>query len=652
MSKLLWKPSEEQVKNANMTRFIDFVNKHYGQNFENYFNLYDWSINNIPEFWESMWDFGEVVASKRFDTVVDDLKKFPGTKWFVGAKLNYAENLLRHRDNHTAFIFKGENQKEVRMSYSELYNTVARVAGSLRDSGIGVGDRVVGYMPNMIETAVAMLASTSIGAVWASSATDIGPNAALDRFGQIEPRIMFTADGYFYKGRTFNTLANAAKVVEGIPSIEKLIVVPYTEETPDIGNIPKALHYQDFLSSESGGDIQFEQVPSDHPVYIMFSSGTTGKPKCMVQGTAGILVNHLKELILHTDLRKEDVHWFITTASWMMWNWMMSSLATGNTLVLYDGNPNYPDPGATWKLVQDEKVTMFGCSATYINFLRGQNIRPGKDYDLTSLREIWQTGSVLLPEGFEYVYKEIKEDLHFNSSSGGTDINGCFCTGSPIQPVYAGELQGPGLGMKINSYDENGKPVVDRQGELVCEAPAPPMPLYFWNDPDGKKYYNAYFNVYPGIWRHGDYVLLNSNTRGIIFFGRSDSLLMPSGVRIGTSEIYNQVEELEEVADSLAIGQKWKEDQRIILFVKLAEGNQLTEDLIKKIKVTLRKNASPRHVPAKILEAPDIPYTFSGKKVESAITNIINGKAVTNRDALANPESLDYYEKITKELQI
>ncbi len=652
MSKLLWEPSEEQIKNANMTKFIDFVNIRYGQNFENYFELYDWSIENIPEFWESMWDFGEIVASKRFETVVDDLKKFPGAKWFVGAILNYAENLLRHRDDHTAFIFKGENQKEARMSYSELYNTVARLARSLRDSGVGVGDRVVGYMPNMIETAVAMLASTSIGAVWASSATDIGPNAALDRFGQIEPRVMFTADGYFYKGRTFNTLSNAAKVVDGIPSIEKLVVVPYTEDTPDIGNISKAIHYQDFLSSESGGDIQFEQVPSDHPVYIMFSSGTTGKPKCMVQGTAGILVNHLKELILHTDLRKDDVHWFITTASWMMWNWMMSSLATGNTLVLYDGNPNYPDPGVTWKLVQDEKVTMFGCSATYINFLRGQNMKPGKDYDLSSLREIWQTGSVLLPEGFEYVYKEIKEDLHFNSSSGGTDINGCFCTGSPIQPVYAGELQGPGLGMKINSYGPNGNPVVDKQGELVCEAPAPPMPLYFWNDPDGKKYHNAYFNVYPGIWRHGDYVLLNSKTQGVIFFGRSDSLLMPSGVRIGTSEIYNLVEELEEVADSLAIGQKWKEDQRIILFVKLAEGHQLTDDLIKKIKVTLRKNASPRHVPAKILEAPDIPYTFSGKKVESAITNIINGKAVTNRDALANPESLDYYEKITKDLQI
>ena len=649
MGKLLWEPSDDTFEKANMTQFIDFVNERHGRNFQNYFELYDWSVKDIPDFWATMWDFSEIKVSQPYETVVDDLSKFPGASWFVDAKLNFAENLLRHRDEHTAFIFKGESQKEARMSYAELYDSVARLARSLREMGVEPGDRVVGYMPNMIETAVAMLAATSVGATWASSATDIGPGAALDRFGQIEPKVMFTADGYFYKGRTFSTLQNALKVVEGIPSIEKLVVVPYTEEKPDIENVSKAVHYNDFLS-QSAGDIQFEQMPSDHPVFIMFSSGTTGKPKCMVQSSAGILVNQLKELILHTDLRKEDVHWFITTASWMMWNWMMTSLATGNTLLLYDGNPNYPDQNAPWQLIQDEKVTMFGCSATYINFMRAQNMSPRKGFDLTHLREIWQTGSVLLPEGFEYVYREIKKDLHFNSSSGGTDINGCFFTGSPIQPVYAGELQGPGLGMKINAYDENGKPVVDRQGELVCEAPAPPMPLYFWNDPDGKKYHNAYFNVYPGIWRHGDYVTINSKTKGVIFFGRSDSLLMPSGVRIGTSEIYNQVEELPEVADSLAIGQRWKEDQRIILFVQLAEGHELTDELMKKIKVTLRTNASPRHVPAMILAAPDIPYTFSGKKVESAVTNIINGKAVTNRDALKNPDSLDYFEKIVGEL--
>jgi acetoacetyl-CoA synthetase len=406
------------------------------------------------------------------------------------------------------------------------------------------------------------------------------------------------------------------------------------------------VYWDDFLSRERGLEIQFEQLPFDHPVYIMFSSGTTGKPKCLVQGAGGILINHLKELMLHTDLRREDVHFFITTCSWMMWNWIMSSLAIGNTLILYDGNPNFPDLGAMWKLIQDEKVTMFGTSATYISFIRSQELKPGKDYDLSSLQEIWQTGSPLSPEGFEYVYREIKEDLWFNSSSGGTDINGCFCTGSPINPVYAGELQVPALAMKINVYDESGNPVVDREGELVCEAPAPSMPLYFWNDPDNRKYKEAYFNVYPNVWRHGDYVKINSKTGGLTFSGRSDAVLKPSGVRIGTAEIYNQVEKLEEIADSLAIGQNWKGDQRIILFVKLAEGHDLNEDLKNKIKKTLREKASPRHIPAKIIEVSDIPYTLNMKKVESAVTNLIHGRPVLNRDALINPKSLDAYQNL------
>jgi acetoacetyl-CoA synthetase len=650
MSKLLWKPSEERKKNANITRFMDFVNKRYHQDFHSYNQLYDWSINKIPDFWASVWDFVGIKASKGYDLVVDDANKMPGAKWFIGARLNFAENLLRNRDDHPAFIFKGENQKSANMSYRELYDSVACLAKSLREIGITPGDRVVGYMPNMIETAVAMLAATSIGAVWSSSATDIGPRAAIDRFGQIEPKVLFTADGYFYKGKTFRTILNAAEVARGIPSLEKVIVVSYTEDKPDISPIPNSVHYDDFLAKEMGLKIQFEQLPSDHPVFIMFSSGTTGKPKCLVQGAAGILINHLKELIIHTDLRREDVHFFITTCSWMMWNWVMSSLAVANTIILYDGNPNYPDLGTMWKLIQEEKVTMFGCSASYINFIRSQGCQPGKDYDLSSLREIWQTGSSLLPEGFEYAYREIKEDLHFNSSSGGTDINGCFCTGNPIIPVYAGQLQGPALGMKVKAYDEKGTAVVDQQGELVCEAPSPPMPLYFWNDPDGKKYREAYFSTYPNTWRHGDYITIHSDTGGFTFFGRSDSVLQPSGVRIGTAEIYNQVEELEEVADSLAIGQDWRKDQRIILFVKLTEGYLLTEDLKNKIKTVLRKNASPRHVPAKIIGVPYIPYTLNMKKVESAVRNIVNGRPVLNRDALINPESLDYYEDL-KELR-
>lgn len=653
MGKLLWEPSEERKRNANMTKFMDFVNKRYSKGFRSYGELYDWSINNIPDFWASVWDFTEIKASKGYETVVDDLSKFPGAKWFIGARLNFAENLLRYKDDHTAFIFKGETQKTAKMSYAELYDSVARLAKSLREIGVTPGDRVAAYMPNMMETAIAMLAATSIGAVWASCATDIGPGAALDRFGQIEPKVLFTVNGYFYKGKAFNSLSNAAEIAKGMPSIKRVIVASYTEEKPDISYIPNSVYWDDFLSKERGLEIQFEQLPFDHPVYIMFSSGTTGKPKCMVQGAGGILINHLKELILHTDLKREDVHFFITTCSWMMWNWMLTSLAVGNTLILYDGNPAYPDPGAMWKLVQDEKVTMFGTSASYINFIRSQGLKPGKDYDLSSLQQIWQTGSPLSAEGFEYVYQEIKKDLWFNSSSGGTDINGCFCTGSPISPVYAGELQGPGLGMKVKAYDEKGAPIMDQEGELVCEAPSPSMPLYFWNDPNGEKYKEAYFTVYPNVWRHGDYIMVHSDTRGIIFFGRSDSVLKPSGVRIGTAEIYNQVEELEEVADSLAIGQSWEGDQRVVLFVKPAEGCNLTEDLKNKIRKTLREKASPRHVPAKIIEVPDIPYTLNMKKVESAVTNIIHGRLVADaqRAALINPESLDYYEKLKEELQ-
>ena len=648
MSKMLWKPWEDSIKNTNMYKFMQFINERYGTDFTEYSPLYQWSIDNIPEFWASFWEYANIKYSKTYDRVIDDINRMLGAKWFEGARLNFAENLLKYRDNHTAFIFRGETQKSATMTYEELYDSVARLAKSLRQIGVAPGDRVAAYMPNMMETAIAMLAATSIGAIWASCATDIGSRAVLDRFGQIEPKVLFTVDAYFYKGKAFSSLSNAAEIAKEIPSIEKVIVASYAEEEPDINHIPNSAHYDDFLSEENGLEIQFEQLPFDHPIYIMFSSGTTRKPKCLVQGAGGILINHLKELILHTDLRREDVHFFVTTCSWMMWNWMLSSLAVGNTLILYDGNPGYPDPGAMWKLVQDEKVTMFGTSASYINFIRSQGVKPGKVYDLSSLREIWQTGSPLSPEGFEYVYQEIKEDVWFNSSSGGTDINGCFCTGSPISPVYAGELQFPALAMKINVYDEKGNPIVDREGELVCEAPAPSMPLYFWNDPDNKRYKEAYFDVYPNVWRHGDYVKINSETGGLTFYGRSDAVLKPSGVRIGTAEIYNQVEKLEEIADSLAIGQNWKGDQRIILFLKPAEGYHLTDDLKDKIKRTLREKASPRHVPAKIIETPDIPYTLNMKKVESAVTNILHARPVLNRDALINPESLDYYQNISE----
>lgn len=650
MGKLLWEPSEEQKKKANMTKFISYVNEKYALKFDSYDELYDWSIKNIPDFWATMWEFGQVKASRKHDEVVDDLTKFPGARWFGGARLNFAENQLRYRDNHVAFIFKGEAEKSARMTYAELYNSVVRIAKSLRDIGVRPGDRVAAYMPNLMETAIAMLASTAIGAVWSSCATDLGPQAALDRLGQIEPKVLFTVDGYFYKGKAFSCLDKAGEVANSIPSLEKVIVVRYTDEKSDISHIPRSLYYDQFIDRKEI-EIQFEQLPFDHPVFIMFSSGTTGKPKCLVQGAGGILVNHLKELMLHTDLRREDIIFYITTCSWMMWNWLLSSLAMGATVVLYDGNPNYPNSGAMWELIQDEKVTIFGTSASYINYIRGEGLEPGKDYDLSSLRQISQTGSPLSAEGFEYVYKAVKKDLHFNSIAGGTDINGCFVAGSPTVPVYAGEAQRPGLAMKVNCYNEKGNPVRDQMGELVVEAPAPPMPLYFWNDPNGQRYKQAYFSIYPNVWRHGDYIMIHSDTKGVTFYGRSDAVLKPSGVRIGTAEIYNQVEKLREIADSLAVGQDWKGDQRVVLFVKLAEGYALTDELKNRIKKALRENASPRHVPARIIEVPDIPYTLNMKKVEVAVMNLIHGRPVSNRDALVNPESLDYYESILPELQ-
>ncbi len=650
MAKLLWEPSEKQKMESNLVRFMGDVNTKHKSQITGYEQLYNWSVNDIPNFWAAVWDFVEIKASRGFDDVVDDPGKMPGAKWFDGARLNFAENLLRYRDDRTALIFRGETKKTARMSYAELYDTVARLAKSLRQIGVQPGDRVTAYMPNMMETIIFMLAATSIGAAWASCATDVGLDATTDRLCQIEPKVLFTVDGYYYKGKFFDALSKAAGLVERTPSIEKVVVASYSGEKTDISGVPNAVHYEDFLAGESNLEIEFEQLPFDHPLYIMFSSGTTGKPKCMVQGTGGILINHLKELLLHTDLKREDVLFYITTCSWMMWNWMASSLAVGNTLVLYDGNPNYPDNSAMWKLIEDEKITVFGCSATYINYLSSEGEKPGKTHDLSSLKEISQTGSPLSADGFEYVYRNIKKDLWFNSISGGTDINGCFCAGNPISPVFAGQLQGPALGMKVNVYDEAGRPVLDQRGELVCEASSPSMPLYFWNDPENKKYRQAYFDIYPGVWRHGDYVDRHSDTGGFTFYGRSDSVLQPSGVRIGTSEIYNQVDKLEEVVDSLAIGQEWQGDQRIILFVKLAEGFSLSEELKITIKKTLRENASPRHVPAKILQVPDIPFTLNMKKVESAVTNIIHGRSVTNREALVNPQCLDYYENLLDEI--
>ena len=649
MAKLLWKPSEEKIKNSNIYRFMNFINEKHHQDFAEYEALYQWSIDNISDFWASFWEFAQIKFSKPYDRVIDDVTKMPGAKWFEGARLNFAQNLLSYTDDRIALIFRGEDQVRREVTYAELYDEVARVAKSLKEAGVQNGDRVAGFMPNMPETVIAMLAATSMGAIWSSCSPDFGIKGVLDRFGQIKPKVLFTANGYFFKGKDLDSLDRVSQVLKEIPSIEKVVVVSYTQEEPDISGLPNALSYRDFRSPDQNLGIDFEQLPFDHPLYIMYTSGTTGLPKCMVQSAGGILLHHLKELTLHTDLKREDTIFYFTTCGWMMWNWLVSSLAVGSTLVLFDGNPFHPDPGAFWQMAQDDKIGIFGTSAGYISALMGAGVRPGKEYDLGPLKAITSTGSPLSVEGFEYVYREIKEDVQLASISGGSDINGCFALGNPMGPVYAGELQCRGLAMKVEAFDENGKPIRNQQGELVCTAPSPSMPIYFWNDPDTEKYHAAYFDVYPNVWRHGDFIEINDRG-GVTIYGRSDATLNPGGVRIGTAEIYRQVEQLEEIQDSLVVGQNWKDDVRVILFVQMAEGNELTEELKNKIRKYIRTNASPRHVPAKIVTVPDIPYTLNMKKVELAVKKVIHGQEVLNKDALRNPESLDYYAHL-KELQ-
>jgi acetoacetyl-CoA synthetase len=655
----LWEPSKKWIKNAEVTHFIEFVNKEYGLKLKEGKDLYKWSVEKIPDFWDAMWKFSGIRASQPYDKVVEDLNVFPGTKWFPGAKLNFAENLLKYKDEQLAFIFQGETKVSKNITYAELNRTVARLAKSLKEMGIKVGDRIVSYIPNLIETPTAMLATTAIGAVWASCGAELQSSAVIDRFGQIEPRVLFAVDGYYYRDKVFDIRDNVKAVVDAIPSIEKVVVVSYiTDGKADISNIPKAVNWEDFISKDQDPPLEFEQLPFDHPVYVMFSSGTTGKPKCMVQSGGGVLINHLKELIISTDCKRSDVITYITAPSWMMWNWLISALAVGATIFLYDGNPLYPDPLRFFELIEKHKISIFGTSAAYIHYLMGLGAKPAEKYNLSELREISQTASTLSPEGFEYVYQEIKKDLFFNSISGGTDINGCFAGAIPILPVYSGELQGRAIGMKVESYNENAEPIEDEQAELVCEAPAPSMPTYFWGDDENMtKYKAAYFDYFKdtgkNVWRHGDYIVIHSDTGGITFWGRSDAVLKPSGVRIGTAEIYNVVEQLPEITDSLVIGQKYEGDIRIVMFVLLDEGYELTDELKTKIRQTLREKTSPRHVPKLIIQAPEdgIPYTFSNKKVEIAVTKIIHGMVVANRGALRNPESLDFYMEMKDKLQ-
>ncbi len=644
MAKLLWKPSPERIAQANMTRFIRFVNERHGLDIRDYDALYDWSIREIPAFWEAVWEFAGIRHSAPYEAVLEN-PVMPGAKWFRGARLNFAENLLRYRDDRTALVFVREGgQEEARVTYAELYRLVARMAAFLKACGVKEGDRVAGFMPNRIETVVSMLAAASMGAIWSSCSPDFGFRGVMDRFGQIEPKVLVTCDGYYYNGKTFGSLERVAQVEREIPSIEKVVVVPFLNENPDLSKLKDAVLWSEALDNDAA-DVAFAQLPFDHPLYILYSSGTTGVPKCIVHGAGGTLIQHAKELILHTDLKRDDVIFYFTTCGWMMWNWLVSSLFVGATVVLYDGSPAFPDMNVLWRMAQDQGITVFGTSAKFINLCEKSDVHPGRDFDLSRVKAVLSTGSPLAPESFEWVYREVKQDLQLASISGGTDIVSCFMLGSPIDPVYAGEIQKRGLGMKVEAWTEDGKPVIGQKAELVCTAPFPSMPIYFWKDPGNEKYLDAYFRFFPGVWRHGDYIEITPRG-GVIVYGRSDATLNPGGVRIGTAEIYRQVEALDEVVDSLVVGQNWDNDVRVILFVVLKPGLTLDEALVKKIKNHIRANATPRHVPAKVIQVPDIPRTLNGKKVEIAVTKIIHGEEVKNRDALANPEALDYFKDL------
>ena len=647
MPKPLWQPSEQRIKDSNMYRFMQEVNRKHGTSYGSYQELYQWSVDNITDFWAEMWRFAEIKAAQEYQQVVDDPNKMPGAHWFTGSRLNFAENLLRYRDDKTALIFRGEDTVRRVLSYKELFTATAKVAASLRHAGIVAGDRVVGFMPNMPESIIAMLAATSLGAAWSSCSPDFGSKGVLDRFGQIKPKILFTADGYYFKGKALDSLAKLTEIVKQIPSIEKTVVVPYTTLEPDLTGLRGAMHYQDFCRNDAN-TIDFVQLPFEHPLYIMYSSGTTGLPKCMVQSAGGVLLHQMKELLLHTDLKREDTIFYFTTCGWMMWNWLTTSLAVGATLVLYDGNPFYPGPDALWRMAQDEKITVFGTSAGYIAALKNAGVKPGRQFNLSPLKALLSTGSPLSKEDFRFIYQEIKEDLQLASISGGSDLNGCFALGNPMGPVYEGELQCRGLGMKVFAYDENGSPVIGQQGELVCAAPFPSMPIYFWDDPDGKKYQAAYFDGFPGVWTHGDFIEVTERG-GLIIYGRSDATLNPGGVRIGTAEIYRIIEQMMEIADSVVVAQEWQGDNRVILFVKMQSDCELTDALRQKIKDNIRQQASPRHVPAKVIAVPDIPYTLNMKKVELAVQKMIHGREVKNKDALKNPQALDFFADI-KEL--
>jgi acetoacetyl-CoA synthetase len=640
----LWQPSRERIVASNLTAFMREAETTWGASLPDHSALYRWSIEEPERFWQSVWSFGGVVAERRGDVVLQDGDRMPGARWFPEARLNFAENLLRRSDDAPALVFQGEDRVQRTLSHAELQRQVAQLSRRLRDWGVAPGDRVAGYLPNLPETVTAMLAAASLGAIWSSCSPDFGPRGVVDRFGQIEPKVLFAADGYFYNGRSHDSLERVAAIRDEIPSLERIVIVPYTREGRDSG-LAGAVPFDETVAGEAPEPIPFARLPFDHPLAILYSSGTTGAPKCIVHGAGGTLLQHLKEHLLHTDLKRDDRLFYFTTCGWMMWNWLVSGLASQATLLLYDGSPFYPDGNVLFDFADRERMTVFGTSAKFIDAVAKANLEPARTHDLSSLKTILSTGSPLSPESFDFVYAKIKRDVCLSSISGGTDIISCFVAGNPIGPVWRGEIQARGLGMKVEVYDEQGRPVRGTKGELVCTAPFPSMPIGFWNDADGHRYRAAYFEKYPGVWCHGDFAELTEH-EGVIIHGRSDAVLNPGGVRIGTAEIYRQVEQVDEVLESLVIGQRWEGDVRIVLFVRLRDGVSLDPALTAAIVDRIRRNATPRHVPAKIVQVGDIPRTRSGKIVELAVSSVVHGEPVNNREALANPEALDGFASL------
>ena len=641
ISKPLWQPTPEQVALASITRFTQEVESQWGRTFRDYRTLHDWSVKQPEEFWISVWDFCGILAATRGKRVLERLSAVPGARFFPDARLNFARNLLHRRDDGLAICFRAEDRVERSLTYAELYLQVAEIARGLQNAGIEPGDRVCAYMPNMPETVIAMLATTAIGAIWSSCSPDFGVQGVLDRFGQIEPRILFSADGYYYNGKQHDSLAKLAEIRERLPSVEKVVIAPLVVSQPMTDSVRDAVLWHDF--SINADNVEFVDLPFNHPLYILYSSGTTGVPKCIVHGAGGSLLQHLKEHRLHVDLYPGDRFFYFTTCGWMMWNWLVSGLASGATLMLYDGSPVYPDENVLFDFAAERGTQIFGTSAKFLDAAAKAGICPRKTHDLRSLRTLLSTGSPLMPESFDFVYGSIKEDICLSSISGGTDIVGCFVGGNPTLPVWRGEIQCRLLGMRVEVRDDEGVVLgPGEKGELTCSNAFPSMPVSFWNDPKGDRYRAAYFEKFPEVWCHGDYVATTQHD-GMIVYGRSDATLNPGGVRIGTAEIYRQAEQVNEVVESLAVGQTWEGDVRIVLFVRLREGLTLNESLSEQICDRIRQNTTPRHVPARVIQVSDIPRTRSGKIVELAVQRIIDGEPARNRDVLANPEALDLF---------